>query len=169
MRVIGSKLQATGSKLPAVCHLLPANFGFTLLELIVVIFIASLILAVSVPSFTGVFDSRVKSDARRIASILRYLNDSAISTKDPLNLKVNLNTKMLSYKGPDEVKTERLDSISGIELQSKGLLSEGEVIIFFGATGVSENFNILLKNDKSYVTVSLNSLSGRVKIIQAEN
>lgn len=165
MRVTG-KLQAADGKSPAARYLAVSNPGFTLLELIVVIFIVSLMLAVAVPSFTGIFDSKVKADAKRIASILRYLSDNAIATKDTFNLKVDLNNKLLSYKGPDEEKTERFDSISGIELQSKGFISAGEVIVFFGTAGASENFNILLKNDKSSVTVSLNSLSGRVKIIQ---
>lgn len=162
-------MRAAGSKSSSICQLSVSNPGFTLLELVVVIFIVSLMSAVAVPSFTGIFDSKVKSDAKRIASIVRYLNDSAIATKDTFNLKVDLNNKLLSYKGPDEEKTERFESISGIELQSKGFISTGEVIVFFGTTGASENFNILLKNDKSSVTVSLNSLSGRIKIIKTEN
>lgn len=162
-------MRATGTKSLSVRPLTGANSGFTLLELIVVIFIVSLMLAVSVPSFTGVFDSRIHSDAKRLASILRYLNDSAIATKDTLNLKVDLNNKMLSYKGPDEEKAERFESISGIELQSKGVVSEGEVIIFFGTTGAAESFNVLLRKDKSSVTVSLNALSSRIKIMQTEN
>lgn len=169
MKVAGSKFQAAGSNSNSDRpSLFITNSGFTLLELLVVIFIASLLLAVSVPSFTGVFDSRINSDAKRLASILRYLNDSAISTKDTFTLKVNLNNKVLSYKGSDEEKTERIDSISGIELQSKGLVSEGDIIIFFGTAGAAENFNILLKNDKSSVTVSLNALSSRIKIMQPE-
>lgn len=169
MKATSSKFQTAYSNSRSDRLLLCATTsGFTLLELIVVIFIVSLMLAVSVPSFTGIFDSRITSDAKRLASILRYLNDSAISTKDAFNLKININNKLLNYKVSDEEKTERIDSISGIELQSKGLVSEGEIIIFFGTAGAAENFNILLKKDKSSVTVSLNALSGRIKIMQTE-
>ena len=58
------------------------NRGFTLLELVVIIFILSLVLAISFPSFSLQKDGKLKSEAGHIASILRYLNDSAISTKE---------------------------------------------------------------------------------------
>lgn len=142
--------------------------GFTLLELVVVIFILSLLLAVALPSFTGMAGSATKSDAKRIASILRYLNDSAIATKDNFPMKIGISNKMISYKGPDGEKAERFDTISGIELQSRGLVSIGEVEVLFGMSGASEGFRIFLKNDSSSVAVSLNPLSGRVRITQVE-
>lgn len=165
-------MRVTGYRLPAVRN--PSlykryqppvtNSGFTLLELIVVIFIVSMILAVSLPSFTGLGASRLRSDSKKAASILRYLNDTAITTKDSLDLKVNLKDKTLYYKGPEGEKKEKLETLGGISLQSKGLVSEGEVIVFFNQSGVSENINIHLKDDKSSTTVELNSASGRVRI-----
>ncbi|HXX56651.1 MAG TPA: prepilin-type N-terminal cleavage/methylation domain-containing protein [Thermodesulfovibrionales bacterium] len=142
--------------------------GFTLLELIVAIFIISLVVSLSIPSLTLIGEGRVVSDAKRIASILRYLNDSAVATKENLPLKVGLGEKIVSYAGPDGEKSERFDTISFIELQSKGKLTEGEVTVFFGPSGSSESFQIHLHNDKQDATVVLNALSGRVKIIQDE-
>lgn len=144
--------------------LLAANSGFTLLELIVVIFIISMILAVSLPSFTGRGDSSLRSDSKRVASILRYLNDTAITTKDSIEMKVNLNDKTIYYKGPEGEKKEKLESLSGISLQSKGLVSEGEMIVFFNLSGAPENINIHMKDGKSSTIVALNSSSGRVRI-----
>lgn len=139
--------------------------GFTLLELIVIISIISLILAVSLPSLTAVGGDNIKSDAKRIASMLRYLNDSAITTKDSLYMKVNLRDKIIFYNGPDGEKTERINSMAGIELQSKGLVSEGEVVLFFGQSGAAENIRVHLRDEKSAMIVALNPTSGRVKII----
>jgi len=138
--------------------------GFTLLELLVVIFILSLVLAVSFPSFTGIGESRIKADAKRLGSIVRYLNDSALSTKNTLHLKVVFADKTVSYNGPDGKKSERFDSLSGIDLQSKGLLSEGEIIIFFSPLGASESFTMRLKDDKADMSVAFNNTSGRVRI-----
>lgn len=138
--------------------------GFTLLELMVVIFIISMMLAVSIPSFTGIGSSRVKSDAERIASIIRYLNDSAISEKEMFSMKIDFNRKLLIYKGPDGDRTEGFKDISGVELPSKGMVSQGEVVVFFGPSGASENINLYIRDDKNSLTVSFNSLSGRVKI-----
>lgn len=130
----------------------------------VVIFIVSLVLALVLPSFTSVGESRIASDAKRLGSIVRYLNDSAISTKDNLQMKINLGGKTVDYSGPEGEKTERFDSISSIELQSKGMISEGEATIFFGPSGALESFNINLKDDKSGMVVSFNAMSGRVQI-----
>jgi general secretion pathway protein H len=138
--------------------------GFTLLELMVVIFIVSIVLALVLPSFTSIGESRIISEAKRLGSIVRYLNDSAISTKESLQMKINLGDKTVEYSGPDGERSERFGSISSVELQSKGTIKEGEVIIFFGPVGGMENFNINLRDEKSGMTISFNSMSGRVKI-----
>jgi general secretion pathway protein H len=142
--------------------------GFTLLELIVVIFVLSLVLAVSLPSFIGMGESKIQSDAKRLASILRYLNDTAISAKESLSLKINLQDKTIQYNGPDGEKTETFQALSSIELQSKGMVSEGEVTIFFGPAGASQSFQMHLSSDKQDVIIALNAVSGRVKIKQGE-
>jgi prepilin-type N-terminal cleavage/methylation domain-containing protein len=138
--------------------------GFTLLELIVVIFIVSLMLAVSFPYFTIREGGRLKSEAARIASVLRYLNDSAVSAKETYAVKFDLMQKTVSYKGPDGEKVERIDDLSDVSLQSRGTVSDGEVIVFFTPTGASENFIIHLRGEDSAIAVSANSLSGRVRI-----
>ncbi len=130
----------------------------------VVIFIVSLVLALVLPSFTNIGESRIASEAKRLGSIVRYLNDNAISTKESQKMKINLGDKTVDYSGPDGEKSERFDSISSIELQSKGMISEGEATIFFGPSGGIESFNINLKDDKSGMEVSFNSMSGRVQI-----
>jgi len=142
--------------------------GFTLLELVVVIFVLSLVLALSLPSFTGIGESKIQSDAKRLASILRYLNDSAISTKESLYLKINFQDKTIHYNGPDGEKTETFDALSDIELQSKGTVSEGEATVLFGPSGASESLQLHLRSEKQDLTIALNALSGRVKITKNE-
>ncbi|MDO8784628.1 MAG: prepilin-type N-terminal cleavage/methylation domain-containing protein [Syntrophales bacterium] len=140
------------------------NKGFTLLELIVVIFIISLMLAVSFPYFTVSEAGKLKSEAARIASVLRYLNDSAVSTKETVAVKFDLRQKTVSYKGPDGEKVERIDDLSDVSLQSRGRVSDGEVIVFFTPTGASESFIIHLRSEDSAIAVSSNSLNGRVRV-----
>jgi prepilin-type N-terminal cleavage/methylation domain-containing protein len=145
------------------------NSGFTLLELVVVLFIFSLVLALSLPSLTGLGEDKIQADAKRLASVVRYLNDSAVATKENLSLKVEFRDKVMRYEGPEGLKSERFDSIAGIELQSKGMVTEGEVIIFFGPSGSSESFQFHLRSDKRSLIVAFNGMSGRVKIIQNED
>jgi general secretion pathway protein H len=145
----------------------PQRAGFTLLELIVVIFVISLLLAILFPSFYGLEGRSLKSDARRIASLLRYLNDSAISTKVTYPLKFDLKEQTLSWKGPDGEKTEKFESLYSLRLPSKGELKEGEITVFFGPLGIQESIAIYLKDDEEKgMTVALNSLSGRTKIME---
>lgn len=146
-------------------HPSPVTYsGFTLLELIVVIFIVSVVLATSLPSFTRIGESRIKSDAKKIASIIRYLNDTAVSTKSNVYLKIDFKDRVVSYETSEEKRTEKFESISGVELQSRGMVSDGEVVIFFGSSGAKESFKVYLSDGKGTKTIILNSLSGRVSI-----
>ncbi len=142
--------------------------GFTLLELLVVVAVLALVLAVAVPSLTGIGESRMKSDAKRLASIVRYLNDSAISTKNTLNMKITFADKVIQYGGPEGDRSEKFDLLSGIDLQSRGLVSEGEVTVFFSPVGASESFTLHLKEDKTGMSVAFNSMSGRVRITKSD-
>jgi len=148
--------------LRAVSH--PGRRGFTLLELIVVIFIISLIAAVIFPSFSGLGENRLKSEAKKTASLLRYLNDSAIFTKETYSLKFDLQEGLISWKGPDGEKTEKIKSLAGIRLPSKGEVKEGEATVFFGPLGIQENIEVFLRDKDEGMRVTLNPVSGRVKM-----
>ena len=138
--------------------------GFTLLELIVVIFIVSLLAAAVFPSFSGLGEKRLKSEAKKTASLLRYLNDSAIYTKETYPLKFDIREGLLSWKGPEGEKSEKLSTLSGVSLTSAGEVKEGQVIVFFGPSGVQENLGIFLRDKEEGLKVTLNPVSGRVKI-----
>jgi len=138
--------------------------GVTLLELIVVIFIISLVAAIVFPSFAGFGDGKLKSEAREIASILRYMNDSAASRKETFLIKFNLDENTVYWMGPDGGKTRSFDDITGVTLQSKGKVSEGEITLFFGPFGIQENLSVHIGKGNKKMTVTLNHLSGRVKI-----
>src|SRR5574340_1107075 len=81
--------------------------GFTLLELIVVIFIISLALSVSFPSFTFRQEGKLKSEASRIASLLWYLNDRAVFSNAIYALNIILKDRVIPYHGPDGEKAEQ--------------------------------------------------------------
>ncbi len=141
--------------------------GFTLLELAIVVFIISLLAALVFPAFFST-DSKVKAEARKTASILRYLNDNAIATKNTFPMKFSLADGVLSWQGPDGEKTERLKSLASLTLSSKGDIREGEVTVFFGPLGIGENLAVHLRDDDKDMTVSLSPVSGRVKIVEGK-
>lgn len=143
-----------------------SNTGFTLLELIVVLFVVSLIAAVVLPSFAGFGESKLNSEAREIASVLRYVSDSAGSRKETLPMKFDLDKNVVSWKEPEGDKTRRFDDMTGITTQSLGRVSHGEVIFFFEPLGIRENLSVHIGKGDKNLTVTLNHLSGRVKILQ---
>lgn len=140
--------------------------GFTFLELIVVIFILSILMAIIMPSFIGIGDNKLKSEAREIASILRYLYDSAVSRKETFLIKFNFSEDTVSFSSPEGEKRKEFNNIIGVTTQSRGLVSTGELIFFFEPLGITENLSVHLNKENKFMDVTLNHLSGRVKIIQ---
>ncbi len=140
--------------------------GFTFLELIVVLFLVSLVMAFVLPSFGLVGENKIKSEAREMASILRYMNDSAVSRKETFPIKFDLDKNMVYWKGPDGEKTRKFDDITGVMTPSAGTVSKGELILFFEPLGVRENLSIHMSREHKDMTITLNHLSGRVKIVQ---
>ncbi|HEX8947687.1 MAG TPA: prepilin-type N-terminal cleavage/methylation domain-containing protein [Dissulfurispiraceae bacterium] len=138
--------------------------GFTLLELIVVIFIVSLIAAVVFPSLHVMGDSALKSEAKRIASVVGYLNDTAISTKESCSLAFDFREDSLAWKGPGFEKSENFKTLAGVDLQSKGEVKEGQLTLLFGPLGGQEAFSIRLREGNDEMKVEYNPLSGRTKI-----
>ena len=139
--------------------------GFTLIELMVVVFIISVMLMVSFPYIGFRESGKLKSEAAVLASVLRYLNDSAVTMKETYAVKFDLGQKTIRYKGPEGEKTEKINELSSVLLQTRGIISEGEVIVFYTPLGASESFMINLKSDDYTISVSSNSLSGRITII----
>jgi general secretion pathway protein H len=138
--------------------------GFSLLELIVALFIVSLVLALVLPSF-GVFgDNRLKSEAREMASVLRYLNDSASSRKETFALKFDLDKNVVSWKDPEGEKERVVEDLSGVTTQSNGTVTRGELIVFFEPVGIKQNMVIHMGRDNHSISVTLNHLSGKVRI-----
>jgi prepilin-type N-terminal cleavage/methylation domain-containing protein len=138
--------------------------AFTLLELIVVIFIVSAVVAVVIPAISGLGEDAIKKDARKIVSILMLLNDTATATKETQRFNVDFRDKTVTYKTEDAEKKEKIESLAAIKTASGGLLSAGDVTVFFGALGANEAFKIFLSDGKTNLSVTLNPMSGRIKI-----
>ena len=142
--------------------------GFTLLEILAVVFILSLFAALVFPSFAGFGEKGIRSEARKMASLLRYLNDSAIYTKQTFPLAFNLSDGSLGWKDPEGEKTDRLKTLFSVDLQSRGEIKEGRVTVFFGPSGAQEFIKVRLKDGEKGLTVALNPVSGRTKIIESQ-
>jgi general secretion pathway protein H len=145
-------------------HFSPRSAGFTLIELIVALFIISLVAAIVFPSFYGLGEQRIVSDAHKIASLLRYLNDTATYTKETYSLKFDLRDDAISWKGPDGEQHDNIKSLSEVYLPSKGEITEGDATVFFGPLGAAETIEVRLKDGGKAMTVTFSPVSGRAKI-----
>ncbi|MCX8030618.1 MAG: type II secretion system GspH family protein [Thermodesulfovibrionales bacterium] len=138
--------------------------GLTLLELLVVIAILTSLTAIIIPTLSFFEELKIKQEAKKIASIMRFLNDHSITTKETFYLTVNLDKKQFLYTTLEGEIKERFDTLSAVNLQSKGIIRNGEVTIFFHSQGVAEYVSIHLRDQKSEITISVNPLSGKIKI-----
>ncbi len=138
--------------------------GFTFLELVVAVFIVSLVMAIVFPSFAVFGDNKLKSEAREMASVLRYLNESAASRKETYSISFDLGDNIVSWNGPDGEKKKKFADLTGVTTQSNGRVSSGELKVFFSPLGIQENMDVHMARGDKTLTITLNYLSGKVKI-----
>jgi prepilin-type N-terminal cleavage/methylation domain-containing protein len=138
--------------------------GFTLLELIVVLFVISIVMALALPSFTDLGERKLKSEVREMASLLRYMNDSAIARKETYFIRFDIDKGMVSWTGPDGKRGKSFDDINGVSTQATGRVSKGEITFFFEPLGTRENISVHMSDGSNEMSVTLHHLSGRVKI-----
>ena len=72
--------------------------GFTLIELVIVIFIISLTTALVMPSFWDKGEKALKSEAKRISSTLRYIYDEAAGKKLIYTVKFDLDNNSYTFE-----------------------------------------------------------------------
>lgn len=141
--------------------------GFTLVELIIVIFIISLTTALVMPNLWDRGERALKSEAKRLSNTLMYLYDEAAGKKQIYALKIDFNSDSFSYASEKESRSFRMkDNIrfKDVIIPSLGEVSIGEVIYQLGPMGPEEPIILhLIKNDSEY-TVMFNHINGRAKI-----
>jgi general secretion pathway protein H len=143
--------------------------GFTLIELIVVLFIISFALIFIMPSFWQTDEHSLKTEARHISSTLRYIYDEAVSKKTSYLVNFNLKEKSWSYKSKQETRQFRIKEnveLIDIIVPSRGEISTGELILEFGPMGLQEPLLLHLRKGESEYTILLNHLNGRTKIVK---
>lgn len=153
----------------------PGASAFTLLELAVVLALLGSILLVAVPRLSIFEETAFRSDARRVAAVIRQLDDSAAAGKTFYTLSFTLgsNSLELSKSGdkgssaPDEglPGRVRLGRTTNIASFSVGAVTKesGPASIVFAPSG-AQPFSISLESGGRRCTITYNPYSGKVKI-----
>lgn len=136
--------------------------GFTLLEIIIVLFILSITLGIVLPSIN--IERSLGSEVKRFASVLRYILDEAATKKETLYLTVKMPEKKISYEVSEGKKEESLPHLVEIKTSSRGNLKDSNLTIFFYPSGVREGFVFIFQDKKERHEVKINPVSNRVKI-----
>jgi general secretion pathway protein H len=141
--------------------------GFTLLELIVVIFIISLAVTLIMPSLWVSDEHALKTEARHFSGTLRYIYDEAIGKKQTYVLHFNLDDQTWGFKSHTEKRSFKIKEdvrISDLVVPSHGKVSQGEFIMEIGPLGPEEPLTLHIKRGEAEYTVTLNHMNGRTKI-----
>ncbi|MCC6502913.1 MAG: prepilin-type N-terminal cleavage/methylation domain-containing protein [Deltaproteobacteria bacterium] len=149
--------------------------GFTLIELAVVLALLGAVLLVAIPRLSIFEEAVLRSDARKVASLIRRLDDSAASGKSYYRMTFSIGGRSLeaqkssdgmvfeSPEGmPPRVVLSRATGIKGLAL-SGGNKAGGTASILFGPSG-AEPFSIELEASGFSCTVSYNPYSGKIRI-----
>ena len=154
--------------------------GFTLIEMVVVVTILSLVAAVVLPLLPSTDAASLRSSARRLSTVIRYLGDRAVTTKDHYRMRLDLSeNKVLVKKIVNGEETAPEDpffsksiladgvSVEDIEVPRLGKTSEGAVDIDFGVAGLGDFTVIHLKGaNDAHFTVTALPYGGRVEVLE---
>jgi prepilin-type N-terminal cleavage/methylation domain-containing protein len=79
--------------------------AFTLIELIIVIFIISLTTALVMPSLWNTDERELKSEGKRIGNTLRYVYDEAVGKKKTYMIKIDIDNDSWGFESDKESRT----------------------------------------------------------------
>jgi len=136
--------------------------GFTLVELIVVLFIIALVAAVALPAVgRGVDALQLRAEVATFATFLRYAREQAITRREAQEVTINADAHLLTLRaaGAERARASRRFSPRiSIRAESPTGLS-----ITFSPGGVSTggSFRLVGPDGRAY-RVSVNPLTGRV-------
>lgn len=141
--------------------------AFTLIELVIVIFIISLTTALIMPNLWDTGKRAVKLEAQRIGNTMRYVYDEAAGKKKDYLIKINLDEDSWAYESETASRVFKMrDDVmfKDVVVPSLGEVSSGEIALKFGPTGPEEPLLLhLMKDDVTY-TVTFNHMNGRAKV-----
>ena len=139
--------------------------GFTLLELVVVLFVVVLGFSVIGLNLSSGSDStKIKAAARDIVSALRYARGQALMTHQETTVTLNLGDNSYMVSGRDKRYQIPGDiDITVVTAQSE-LSGEGTASIRFFADGSSTGGRITLERGQTVWKTDINWLTGQIEL-----
>jgi len=138
--------------------------GFTLIELVIVIFIVALVAAAAIPAIGNRSGNRMDSDTRLAASIIRYLDERASVTLEDMIMTIDMGRRTVTFDGENGREERTLETLVGVR-QASGEQEGGDVVrAVFPAGGMSQHLRLLFEEEGEQKSVLYNPFSGRVTV-----
>lgn len=157
----------------------PAEGGFTLIELGIVIFLLALFAMISVPLVAGLGERGLDASARRIAGTVKYLYNEAALTRSLHRLVLNLDEgtfaarrqdakgELVELRGTGRVQKLKGDvKIRDVMIAGRGNYTSGEVTADIYPVGWMEETVIHLDRDGKVLTLRLMPFTGTTEIYE---
>lgn len=154
--------------------------GITLLELLVVIVILGSVAAIVAPKLSAFEGFMLDSEARKVAGLLRYLDESATTKNvyyrvwfrpDEESFEVESSPDGVEFKGVRDASLKGYKFRAGIDIEDVvvaglGKVEAGEVSVVFNPGAGAGPFALHLKKNNAGLTIGYNPYSGKVTIKQ---
>ncbi|MDI1230966.1 MAG: GspH/FimT family protein [Methylobacter sp.] len=142
-----------------------AQHGFTLLELVVVLFVVVLGFSVIGLNLSSGSDStEIKAAARDMVSALRYARGQALMTREETTVAIDLSDKNYTVSGKSKLyKIPETIDITVVTAQTE-LSGEGSASIRFFADGSSTGGRITLERGQTSWKIDINWLTGQIEL-----
>jgi general secretion pathway protein H len=139
----------------------PGHRGFTLLELIVVLFVIALAAGLAAPAIGRSTDAlRVRAEVASFSSLLRHAREQAITTRRPHRVVVEPAQHEVRVLVGDEVKrTRAIPARWTIDSPD----APGLVVVRFDPQGTSTGGDYRIVVDRAVWRVTVDAFTGRVK------
>jgi len=137
--------------------------GFTLLELLVTLFIAALVVGLAAPRFqNSVAGMRLRGESREVAALLRQSRSLAIARAEPVELIVDPEAGVIRYASDIALYTPSA-SIE-LRLPGEGLPAGTALRIRFYPDGTSSGGRFAMAANERVYEISVDWLTGRVTV-----
>lgn len=139
--------------------------AFTLIELIVVIFILTLVYFFTIPSF---FKDNFIKDEVELISHLRVLREDSITSKREGYLTIDFKDRFFSFKSSSGQKkiSMKEDERWEVYIPSRGNIKDGQVTVVFPPFPSIDFIVFYLDKESKNYTIFLNNITGEVELFK---
>ena len=139
--------------------------GFTLLELMVVLAIATLLLAITPPLITSALPGvELKSAARRVTAGLRFAREEAIRSGRDATFVIDVDSRVFAVDGQRQRSNLPEDLDVKLEAAEQEMLNDHAGGVRFYPDGSSTGGRVILARCDSGYQVGVQWLTGRIRM-----